>query len=186
MEDFERMLSESSGEIIEISSSKPDSETPEWRENLPHNIPVMPLRGVVLFPGTVAPLTIERPASQKLLEELLPTGRLLGLVTQKDADIDVPGPPDLYRVGVLGNVLRMIRQSSEHLLVLIQIVERIQVTEFTDTLPYLKGTFQILENVFPPINDKWKAKENNLRESAYEFIEVTPHIPDEAQQAMNA
>ena len=111
MEDFERLLNESSGEIIEISTSRPNAAMPEWRADLPDIIPVMPLRGVVLFPGTVAPLTVERAASRQLLEELLPTGRLLGLATQKDADLDVPGTKDLYEIGVLGNILRIVRQS---------------------------------------------------------------------------
>ncbi len=187
MEDFEQMLSESQGEIIEISSSKPDSELPEWRNDMPEIIPVMPLRGVVLFPGTVAPLTIERPHSQLLLEELLPTGRLMGLVTQMDADLDVPGPDDVYKVGVLGNVLRMIRQDTDETMVLIQIVERIRLTEFVETEPYLKAKFNILENKFPAdSNKKWIAALRNLKESAQQFIGTNPNIPDEAQQALNA
>ena len=100
MEDFEQMLQESSGEIIEISTSQPDAEMPEWRSDLPEVIPVMPLRGVVLFPGTVAPLTVERAASKKLLEELLPTGRLLALTTQMDAELDTPKKDDVYSIGV--------------------------------------------------------------------------------------
>ncbi|MDF1753809.1 MAG: endopeptidase La [Verrucomicrobiales bacterium] len=178
------MLSDSSGEIIDISGSHRDSGPPEWRKDMPNVIPVMPLRGVVLFPGTVAPLTVERPASQKLLEELLPTGRLLGLCTQYDDSVDVPGANDVYKIGVLGNVLRMMRQDSDHLLVLIQIVERIEIVEFTQELPYLKAEFKIRENKFPRESDDWTAKIANLRESADEFIEATPHIPDEANHAL--
>lgn len=186
MPDIERMLSDSSGEIIDISGSARDAETPEWRQDMPDVIPVMPLRGVVLFPGTVAPLTVERPASQRLLEELLPTGRLLGLCTQYDDGVDVPKKEDVYRIGVLGNVLRMMRQDSDHLLVLIQIVERIKISEFTQEEPYLKAQFEILENKFPKESDDWTAKIANLRESADEFIEATPHIPDEANHALQA
>ncbi|MEM7600969.1 MAG: LON peptidase substrate-binding domain-containing protein, partial [Verrucomicrobiota bacterium] len=151
------MLNESSGEIIEISTSQPNSEMPEWRSDVPSVIPVMPLRGAVLFPGTVAPLTIERPASQQLLEELLPNGRLLGLATQKDSDLDVPGPQDVYHIGVLGNVLRMIKQEDGDMLVLVQVVERIKLTKFTSENPYLKARFEILENKFPKENAVWKA-----------------------------
>ncbi|HRQ88028.1 MAG TPA: LON peptidase substrate-binding domain-containing protein, partial [Bacteroidia bacterium] len=178
------MLNESSGEIIEISTSRPNAELPEWRSDLPEAIPVMPLRGVVLFPGTVAPLTVERTASRRLLDELLPTGRLLGLATQRDADLDVPGPGDLYDIGVLGNILRMVRQSDDKTLVLIQIVERIRLTEFVASTPYLKATFDILENKFPRPGDRWEATLRNLRESAHAFIGMNPNIPDEAQQAL--
>ncbi|MEX2579346.1 MAG: endopeptidase La [Verrucomicrobiales bacterium] len=186
MEDFEQMLNESSGEIIEISTSRPDAEMPEWRSDMPDVIPVMPLRGVVLFPGTVAPLTVERKASLQLLEELLPNGRLLGLVTQKDAELDAPGPADVYRVGVLGNVLRMVRQSEEQTLVLIQIVERVRFTKYVEKSPYLKAEFEILENKFPERDDMWEASLRNLRESAEEFISLNPNIPDEASQALGS
>ncbi len=186
MQDIERLLSDSAGNIIDITGANRDSGIPEWRKDLPTEIPIMPLRGVVLFPGTVAPLTVERPHSQRLLEELLPTGRILGLCTQYDDSIDVPGPNDVYKVGVLGNVLRMMRQDREHLLVLIQIVERIQITKFIQETPYLRAEFQILENVYPEKTDSWTAKIANLKESANEFIEVTPHIPDEANHALKA
>jgi ATP-dependent Lon protease len=186
MEDFERLLNESSGEIIEISTSRPNAAMPEWRADMPDIIPVMPLRGVVLFPGTVAPLTVERAASRQLLEELLPTGRLLALATQKDADLDVPGAKDLYEIGVLGNILRMVRQSDEQTLVLIQIVERIRLKKFVSTKPYLKARFEILENKFPRKGDVWEATLRNLRESAQTFINLNPAIPDEASQALAA
>lgn len=184
MEDFEQLLNESSGEIIEISTSRPGAKLPEWRSDLPEIIPVMPLRGVVLFPGTVAPLTVERAASRRLLDELLPTGRLLGLATQKDADLDVPGPGDLHEIGVLGNILRMVRQNDEKTLVLIQIVERIRLTEFVSSKPYLKARFEILENKFPKPGDRWEATLRNLRESAQTFINLNPNIPEEAHQAL--
>lgn len=186
MDDFEQLLNDSSGEIIEISTSRPDAKLPEWRSDLPDVIPVMPLRGVVLFPGTVAPLTVERSASRKLLDDLLPTGRLLGLATQKDADLDVPGPGDLYEIGVLGNILRMVRQGDDRSLVLIQIVERIRLTEFVSTKPYLTAKFDILENRFPKSGDRWEATLRNLRESAQNFINLNPNIPDEAHQALAA
>ena len=185
MEDFEQMLNESSGEIIEISTSQPDAEMPEWRSDLPDIIPVMPLRGVVLFPGTVAPLTVERAASQQLLEELLPTGRLLGLSTQHDSEVDVPGPKQIHKVRVLGNVLRMMKQDDGDILVLIQVVERIKLTKFVSSEPYLRAEFEILENKFPKDGDVWKATLRNLRESAQKFIETNPNIPDEATEALN-
>ena len=159
---------------------------PEWRSDLPGVLPLMPLRGVVLFPGTVAPLTIERTPSKQLLEELLPTGRLLGLVTQKDSDLDDPGPSDVYRIGALGNVLRMVRQDDDQTLVLVQIVERIKLTKFLSKKPYLKARFEILENIFPKQNPVWEATLRNLRESAEKFIETNPAIPDEATNALRS
>jgi len=186
MDEFEQLLSDSEGEIIELSSSKPGAERPEWRDELPDSIPVMPLRGVVLFPGTVAPLNVERSQSLQLLDDLLPTGRLLALVTQRDGSLDVPGPSDVYEVGVLGNVLRMMRQESDQTMVLIQIVERVRFTRFLADDPYLLAEYKILDNRFPRKGNRWEAALRNLRESATSFIQTNPNIPDEANQALAA
>ncbi len=149
MEDFERLLNDSSGEIIEILDEQTERQASgvavrparcHPRDAPARRRPLSRHRG---------PLTVERAASRRLLDELLPKGRLLGLSTQKDADLDVPGTGDLYEIGVLGNILRMVRQSDEKTLVLIQIVERIRLMEFVESKPYLKARFQILENKFP-------------------------------------
>ena len=114
MPDFDLLDENASGDdSIRIVTTEESSGEPEWKNDLPDLLPVMPLRGVVVFPGTVAPFTVERKASQLLLEELLPHGRLLSLVTQRDADLDAPGPNDVYDVGVLANVLRMLRQDED-------------------------------------------------------------------------
>ncbi len=184
MEDLEKLLNESSEEIIEISTSQPRTELPEWRKNLPKNVPVMPLRGVVLFPGTVAPLTVERGSSQKLLDDLMPDSRLVALSTQKDESVETPKKKDIYRLGVLGNVLRVIEQEEDHTLILIQIVERIELTRIIQEKPYLRSEFKILENIFPRNTPRWKASIRNLQESAEEYLAVSPHIPEEALQAL--
>lgn len=186
MEELENLLHDASDKFIEISTGQPNATLPAWRRDLPDAIPVMPLRGVVLFPGTVAPLTVERASSRRLLEELLPTGRLLGLATQRDADHDEPGPQDIYSVGVLGNVLRMMKQSEEQTLVLIQVVERIRFTEFISSSPYLRAHITILDNRFPPNNDLWEATQRNLRESASSLIDLSPTIPDEAAEVLSS
>jgi ATP-dependent Lon protease len=164
-----------------------DGEIPKWRRDLPEQLPVMPLRGVVVFPGTVAPFTIERKSSQLLLEELLPHSRLLGLATQKDAELDSPGPDDIYAVGSLGIVLRMLRQDADTLVVLVQIVERIRFTQFSQSAPYLKAAFEILENDLPdPEAEESIARFRNLKETSIRLITTNPNIPDEAAQAVNS
>ncbi|MCB1090490.1 MAG: endopeptidase La [Verrucomicrobiae bacterium] len=163
-----------------------DGEVPKWRRDLPELLPVMPLRGVVVFPGTVAPFTIERKSSQQLLEELLPHGKLLGLATQKDAELDTPGPDDIYSVGSLGIVLRMLRQDADTLVVLVQIVERIRFIDFGQVTPYLKAHFEILENNLPdPEEEESIARFQNLKETAIRLVTTNPNIPDEAAQAVN-
>ena len=188
MPDYDLLDENATGDShIKIVTAENPSDDPEWKKDLPDLLPVMPLRGVVVFPGTVAPFTIERKSSQLLLEELLPKGRLLSLVTQRDADLDAPGPDDVYDVGVLANVLRMLRQDEDTVIVLVQILERLRLMDFGQVKPYLKARYEILESQLPDTdNREWIAKFKNLKESAIRLVTTNPNIPDEAAQAINS
>ncbi len=69
------------------------------RSRIPDVLPVLPIRGTVMFPGTVTPLNVGRPSSRKLLDEWLPQSKIIAIVTQRDEDDDEPGPDDLYTMG---------------------------------------------------------------------------------------
>lgn len=168
--------------------SEPADETPEWRKNLPDILAVLPLRGVVLFPGTVAPLTVEREASRRLLEESLSVSRIIGIVTQRDDDKDVPEPDDVYPVGVVASVLRMVRQESDSVIALVQVHARVRFSIFTQVKPFLKAQYAILDNVFPAEmeSEYWVATMRNLKESALNLVRTNPNIPDEASQIINS
>ena len=187
MESFELLDDNPDGGVGIRLVSAGDDEIPKWRKDLPDLLPVMPLRGVVVFPGTVAPFNVERSSSQQLLEELLPRGKLIGLATQRDAELDTPGADDIYPVGVLGIVLKMARQDPANLVVLIQIVERIRFTDFAQESPYLKARFEILENQRPDDEpEEFVARFRNLKETAIRLVTTNPNLPDEAAQAVNA
>src|SRR5947209_17161956 len=79
---------------------------------IPDVLPILPIRGLVVFPGTVVPLTIRRPSSLKLLDESLPQSKIIGLVTQH-TDVDTPTPDDIYKVGVAVVVLKLLRQAND-------------------------------------------------------------------------
>ena len=120
-------------------------------QELPELLPILPLRAHVLFPGTMAPLNIERKGSRKLLDDQLPQSRLVGLVTQLNQDIDEPKAEQLFGIGVLGNVLRMIQNSDDSVLILVQVMHRIRLTKFVESKdePYLKAKFEVLESSTP-------------------------------------
>ncbi len=166
------------------AGSHPDGEAASGAVP-PEELPILPVRGVVVFPGTMVPLTIEREASRKLLDESLPQSRSIGIVAQRDAEIDQPGPADLYEVGVMGEVLRMIKQSSKGAIVLVQVRDRIRVREFTQTEPFLKARYDVVENKTPSDDDEyWKAALQNLKDSASRLVSLNDNLPDDAGQAI--
>src|SRR5256885_16341890 len=81
---------------------------------IPKELSILPVRGFVVFPGTIVPLNIRRPTSIALLDDTLPRTKVIGLLTQRDETKEDPEPPDLYQVGTTVQVLKMIRQADDH------------------------------------------------------------------------
>ena len=184
-ENASKQSSPSHVQIITVGGTESEGDTGD--QELPELLPILPLRAHVLFPGTMAPLNIERKASRKLLDDQLPQSRLVGLVTQRNQDVDEPKPDQLYGIGVLGNVLRMIQNSDDSVLILVQVMQRIRLTDFAENKdkPYLRARFEVLESTAPDDNDEtWVATVRNLRESAHALVDLSPNIPDEAKQAL--
>ncbi|MFM8413069.1 MAG: LON peptidase substrate-binding domain-containing protein, partial [Alphaproteobacteria bacterium] len=104
---------------------------------VPERLPLLPLRGVVVFPSAIVPLPISRPASLQLVEQCLAGDRFLGLVAQKSADDERPFPDGLYTRGTAGRLLKMLRYPDQSVRVLVQGLRRIEVDEVVATDPFL-------------------------------------------------
>ena len=149
---------------------------------IPQVLPILPLRNMVVFPGTVIPLTIGRASSRKLLEESLPQSKVIGVVAQRHSDQTEPGPDDLHAIGVAVLVLKLLRQGDDKVLIVIQALERIAIQKFVATQPFLRAEVKVLKSSVPPSDDKqWEATVRNLRSTAAKLIELTPDVPEEAK-----
>src|SRR5580704_1096799 len=148
-------------------------------------LPILPIRGLVLFPGMIVPLTIGRPSALKLVDSELPENKNLGLVTQRDEQLDHPEPSDLFRVGVSAQVVKLIRQPDGVVVLIVQVLRRIALESFVQTEPYLRAIVQSVDTVFPEGDDtELQASFNNLRGSALKLLELSPEIPDQARAAL--
>src|SRR5262245_58919252 len=102
----------------EVSAEAPALEPlQELLRGLPAELPIMPLRGVTVFPLAVAPLQVGQPRSLRLLDDVMRDGRVLGLVAQKNPDLENPGPDDCYTVGTVGRIIQLLRQPEGGLMV---------------------------------------------------------------------
>jgi ATP-dependent Lon protease len=148
--------------------------------SIPDTLPILPLRGTVLFPGTIAPLTIHRESSLKLLDASLSQSKIIGLVSQRDGDLEDPSPEDLFTVGVAANVLKLIRQPNETVLLVVQAIRRITVGSYVSTDPFLRAEVTLPGTSSPAASDKlWLAEIKNLRESALKLISLMPDVPEQ-------
>lgn len=148
---------------------------------IPEALSILPVRGMVVFPGTVVPLSIRRKSSLRMLDETLPKTKVIGLLAQKVEEETNPAPENLYRVGVAANVLKLIRQTDDVVVILVQALHRIRAKEFLQSEPYFRASFEILQSAIPAEDKQWTARVNNLKESALKLLELTPEAPDQAR-----
>ena len=169
--------------MMEEDSRKRESSSPKTLSNgeIPETVPVLPLRNMVMFPGMVIPASIGRPSSVRLIEETVVTHRHVGVIAQKDPELDEPKPDDLHDMGVVCRIVKFLRSpdtnDSPHTAIL-QGMRRMQVSSWTQLDPYLMGTVALPQEI------KEKSKEIdalmvNLRRLALRLIELTPNIPQE-------
>ncbi|HTG43153.1 MAG TPA: LON peptidase substrate-binding domain-containing protein, partial [Verrucomicrobiae bacterium] len=148
---------------------------------IPETLALLPVRGMVIFPGTVVPLSVRRPASLKMLDETLPKTKMIGLFTQKKEEDTNPGADELYQVGVAGNVLKLIRQADDVVVILVQALRRIRLVEVITAKPYFRGKIEVLKTVVPEESQEWQARIKNLREAATQLLDLTPDAPEQAR-----
>ena len=116
---------------------------------IPDVLSILPLRSFVVFPGTILPLTVGRAASIKLLDETLPQTKIIGLLTQRDETKEDPEPQDLYSIGTAAIVLKLLRQSDNHLVIVVQGLRRFALRKTIATAPYLRAEVELLDSKLP-------------------------------------
>ena len=147
-------------------------------EASPDIVPILPLRGVVVFPQTAVPLTIGQPRSVKLVDDAVSGTRFIGLVAAKDPNLESPGPEDLYTIGTLATIHRLLRAPDGTIRLLVQGVERFKLVEFTQTEPYLMARIERLpETVETGIETDALAR--NARDQFATIAELIPSFPRE-------
>jgi ATP-dependent Lon protease len=144
-------------------------------------LPILPLKDTVLFPNTIMPLSIGRASSLELLEQSLPQGKLLGFVLQKDKESENPALEQLHEHGVIGRVIRMIRQDSG-VVILVRGEQRMRIKQVTQQEPFMRAEVEPLFNVMPAKEDDLaEAAVRNLRESAEKLLGLRPDVSDEVK-----
>ena len=148
---------------------------------IPTTLSILPVRGFVVFPRTVTPLNVQRPASIQLLNETLPREKIIGLIAQRDEEKEEPEVTDLYHVGTAVMVLKLLRQSDKHVVVIAQGLRRFAIRKITQTTPYLRAEVEPLTVLPPPATKEFEAEFRNLRDSAAKLLELTPDVPEQAR-----
>ncbi|MFW5681786.1 MAG: endopeptidase La [Phycisphaeraceae bacterium] len=166
-----------------VGVAEPGSLDGEDDTALPEVVPVLPIREAVVFPGTITPLGVGRPASRQLLDECLPESKTIALFTQKDAEDDNPGPDDLHPVGTAVMVLKLVRQPDETVTIICHGLKRIHISEVKQIKPYMKASVESPEEI-PGEGRQFDAAVAQLREQAQQLIELTANQPEQAMTVL--
>jgi len=156
----------------------PEPVSPEPAAPTPEIVPILPLRGVVVFPQTAVPLTIGQPRSIKLVDDVVGGDRFVGLVAARNPELETPGPADLYAIGTIATVHRLLRAPDGTIRLLVQGTERFKLVEFTQTEPYLMARIERLpETVETSL--EMDALARNARDQFQAIAELIPSFPRE-------
>ena len=170
-------------EFIPLISAEDEDQMD--KEHTPEILPILPLRNTVLFPGVVIPITVGRDKSIKLVQEANKGNKTIGVVAQKDGDIDEPDFSDIYTFGTQATIMKMLRMPDGNTTVIIQGKKRFEIKGLVETEPYFKA--QVVE--FPEVNKNEQSKEQqalfeSLRDHAVRITQISPEIPSEAAVAL--
>jgi ATP-dependent Lon protease len=170
---------EDEGEVDEFQSNV-------QKENIPSVLPILPLRGLVVYPQTAVPLTIGQPRSIRLVDDVVAGDeRLIGVLTSRDPELEVPAPKDLYSIGTVAMVHRLFRAPDGTIRLLIQGIARFRVGEFEQQEPYLKAAIELIpEEVEEGL--ELVALARNARDQFERIAEMIPSIPRELVASVTA
>ena len=155
------------------------------REETPEVLPILPLRNTVLFPGVVIPITVGRDKSIRLIQEANKGQKTIGVVAQRNPDIDEPTFEDLFTIGTQAKIIRMLKMPDGNTTVILQGKKRFEIQGVVSLEPYYKA--QVRE--FPELNRDDSNKEQqalfeSMKEQALKVIQISPEIPSEASVAI--
>lgn len=159
---------------------------PESAESIPaDDLPVLPLRGVVVYPMMWLPLPVGQRRSIRLVEDNLPENRIIALVTSKDEDVEKPQPDEIHSIGTAAQVHRVLRTPDGTIRLLVQGMERIRIIEYIQEQPYLRARVEVLPEVMDE-SIELEAIMRAVQELFRRLIDLEPQMPDElAVMAMN-
>jgi ATP-dependent Lon protease len=146
----------------------------------PDEIPILPLRNTVLFPGVVIPITVGRDKSIKAVNDAWKQDKLVGVLSQRESNVEEPGSADLVDIGTVARIIKLIKMPDGGTTVIMQGKKRFKLQQMLSDDPYFRGTIQYLPEGPVPEDQNFDAQIGSIKELATQIIQLSPNIPSEA------
>ena len=184
-DDFFNEEEETSGTVMPILTEingEPDTDCKGLKEE---DLPILPLRNMVLFPGVALPVSVGRKSSLKLIKDANKKKCYIGVVCQIKEDVENPELDDLFRIGTVAEVLKVLEMPDKSTTVILQGKKRFLLNELTQETPYLKGNIKLFEEVEPEKNDKeFLALTDSIKDITARIFKAMPEAPREVMFAV--
>lgn len=161
-----------------------DDEEEDQKQTFPDILPVLPLRNTVLFPGVIIPITVGRAKSLKLIKEVYQKNKILGVVAQKDIGIEEPSFHDIYKIGTVAQILKILEMPDGSTSVIIQGKKKFEIIEMVSEKPYFTSRIKIIEEIHSDNPDELQAIVASLKDISMKIIRLSSNIPPEATFAV--
>jgi ATP-dependent Lon protease len=159
----------------------PDEEGDQSKgSDIPDELPLLPLRNTILFPGVVIPITISRDKSILAVKEAYKTHKIIAVVGQIDASMEEPEFGDVYRIGTVAQILRLIKMPDGSSTAIIQGRQRFESKALISSEPFMKVKIEILQDVIPEADQEFDATVSTIKDLSSSIIKLNPQIPSEA------
>jgi ATP-dependent Lon protease len=170
--------------IFAPSGTEKEEKEEEEKVDIPEEIPILPLRGTVLYPELILPIMVGRKKSVKLIDESMERDRIIGIVSQRRSEVEDPKEDELHRCGVAALILRMIREVDGSQRVIVQGISRIQIKEYTQKDPYYKARIETVEEGSIK-GVEVDALMMNLKSLFQKAVELAPYLTSELGTMVN-
>ena len=154
------------------------------KEKNPKELPILPLRNTVLFPGVIIPITVTRERSVKLIKEAEKNNKIIGVVAQKDSKIELPKKEDLNKIGTVAQILKVLKMPDGNITAVIQGRKRFELEEIISDEPYYKAKIKDYIELKPYSDKEFDALVDSIKDIALRIIDESPNIPNEASIAI--
>ncbi len=150
------------------------------------DVPILPLRNMMSFPGVVLPISVGRSSSVRLIKKAEKKQMLIAIMSQKRTEVENPTMDDLFETGTIGKVLRTIEMPDGTMTAIVQSMRRIRLMEITSEMPYLTGKVEGLQDILPPKDDKtFSVLVQTIRDATTKYIRSFDHVPNDMIFAIN-
>ncbi|CAA7195772.1 endopeptidase La [Chryseobacterium potabilaquae] len=179
---FDEIIGEGFDIVAEEINISDFSETAKNSEQ--KIFPILPVRNMVMFPNVVIPITAGRKTSIQLIEEAQKNGDLIGIVSQKNSDLELPFEKDIYQIGTLAKIIKIIKLPEGNITAITKGFQRFKIKKMLHTQSYFRAEISKLKDSNPKNKDEYEALLENIKDLALKIIELDPNIPNAANFAI--